>query len=300
MPKDRAATEQTPALRDLVSRGSRALRENGVEAPRLAAELLMAQVLGKDRIHYLSHGGEPAGAGVAAAYEGLILRCARGEPLQYLTGEREFYGLSFRVTPAVLIPRPETELLVEKALALASAGAGLRWVDVGTGSGCIAVSVARSLPGARVWAVDLSCEALEVARLNAARHRVEGRICFVCADLLSCFPRQPTFDFVLANLPYIPAADLPALPAAVRDFEPAMALAGGESGMHHYQRLVPQCAACLAAGGHLLLELGQGQADCGKALAEAAGLRVLECAADLQGIPRCLVARKESEVAEHG
>jgi release factor glutamine methyltransferase len=269
------------------------LRAAQVDSPRLAAETLLAHVLKWERARIIGHTHDPLAAGPWAEYQVLVRRSARGEPLHYLTGEREFYGLSFLVTPDVLIPRPETEILVEKAVELAQTRAGvLRFVDVGTGSGCIAVSVAHQLPNACGWATDLSQHALAVARENARRLGVEGRLELVCSDLLECFPAQPSFDFILSNPPYIPDSEMADLPRTVREHEPRAALDGGGSGLEIYRRLIPQAAARLAEGGCLLLEIGAGQAhEVGKLIRQA-GLALTETIQDLQSIPRCLVARK--------
>jgi release factor glutamine methyltransferase len=269
------------------------LRAAQVDSPRLAAEALLAHVLKWERARIIGHTHDPLGAGPWARFQVLVRRSARGEPLHYLTGEREFYGLPFLVTPDVLIPRPETEILVEKAVELAHTRAGaLRFVDVGTGSGCIAVSVAHQLPDARGWATDLSQHALAVARENACRLGVEGRLEFVCSDLLECFPAQPLFDFILSNPPYIPGAEMADLPRMIREHEPRQALDGGESGLEVYRRLIPQAACRLAEAGCLLLELGAGQVNEVAKLVSEAGLTLTETLQDLQSIPRCLVARK--------
>jgi release factor glutamine methyltransferase len=274
------------------------LLESGIEAPRLTAELLLAHVLGWERVRILSHPDDALSAGSLSRFQELVRRRSLGEPLQYLTGEREFYGLSFRVNPAVLVPRPETEILVEKALHLAqdcSRRGGLRFVDVGTGSGCIAITFARQVPHARGCLVDLSPEALAVARFNALRHLVASRLEFVCGDLLACFVPRPIFDIVLANPPYVSRAQIDALPSGVRDHEPRMALNGGESGLEVYERLIPQAACRVAAGGRVLLEMGAGQAGELERMLEAAGLHVQEVAEDLQGIPRCVIAAKQRQ-----
>ncbi len=271
------------------------LRCAGVDAPRRAAELLLCHVLGWDRVRVLAHDTDPLPAEAWELLSALVRRMAAGEPLQYLTTRQEFYGLLFQVNPAVLIPRPETEILVEKALQLAAAMPKehcLRIVDVGTGSGCIAVSVAAHLETARIWAVDIAAPALAVARDNAAAHGVAGRIQFLRGDMLSSFSTGGIFDFVLANPPYVSSLDAGNLSATVREYEPHTALFAGESGLEVHRKLAPQAAERLATGGYLLLEVGAGQAREVSAILEGNGLEVLEVAADLQGIPRCVVARK--------
>ena len=231
-----------------------------VDSPRLAAEVLLAHVLQWRRSQLIGHASDALSEGAWAHYEELVRRHAAGEPVQYLTGEREFYGLALRVTPAVLIPRPETEILVEEAVGLARALPGnVRFADVGTGSGCIAIALAHEVAGARGWATDLSNAALGLARENARLLGVEAKVDFVCCDLLEGFPPRPLFHLILSNPPYICGADLAGLAPGVRDHEPRLALFGGESGIDAYRRLIPQAAARLLAGGRLLLEIGAGQ-----------------------------------------
>jgi release factor glutamine methyltransferase len=276
-----------------LSRAGDEFRAAGVDAPRLTAEVLLAHVLGWERARIIAHLHDPLAAAAREQFRVLARRRAAGEPLQYLTGQQEFYGHSFRVTPAVLIPRPETEILVEKALALTRRGRGpVHFVDVGTGSGCIAIAVAHELPAATGRATDISAGALAVARENAQRLGVQGRIEFVRSDLLSCFPPRPMFDLILSNPPYVARADLAGLPGLVRDHEPHTALLGGETGLETCHRLIRQAAARLAAPGHLLLEVGDGQARDVATLIRQAGLVPDEIVEDLQGIPRCIVARK--------
>jgi len=265
----------------------------GVESPRLEAELLMTHVLGWRRARLLGHAHDPLDPEVLEEFERLTARRVAGEPLQYITGEWEFYGLPFRITPAVLIPRPETEILVERALSLAdTANTPLRFADVGTGSGCIASVIARELPGARGLATDVSLDALALARENAVRLGVAERIAFVRCDLLGCCTERPLFDLILSNPPYVAACAAADLPGTVRDYEPPLALFGGKSGIETYRRLVPQAALRLAPFGHILLEVGAGQADPVAGIAEGCGLMVKEVIEDLQGIPRCVLLQR--------
>jgi release factor glutamine methyltransferase len=264
-----------------------------MKSPALSADLLLGFTLGWNRVRIISHTEQPIAEDLWNHYKDLVARHASGEPLHYITGEREFYGLSFRVTPAVLIPRPETEVLVEKSVELMrSLSSPVRFVDVGAGSGCIAVSIAHAVPSAIGWAVDISGDALEIARKNAVRHGVADRIQLVRGDLLECFPPEPRFNFVLSNPPYVPLQEYDNLPLDVRDFEPHLALFGGESGLEIYSRLIPGVPSLLVPGGYLLVESGAGQAEQIRKLAEKAGLSVEIILKDLQGIPRCLVARK--------
>ncbi len=272
------------------------LKHERVKSPVLTADLLLGFVLGWDRVRVLSHSEQPVREESWAQFQSLVLRHASGEPLQYLTGEQEFYGLVFRVTPEVLIPRPETEILVETAISLMMSHPhiGIRFVDVGTGSGCIAVSIAHKVSSVMGWAVDNSAAALKIARENANRNGVARRIQYVQADLLECFPRRPCFDFILSNPPYVTCEEYDSLPRDVRDHEPRNALLGGEYGLEVYRRLIPEVVPRLMASGYVLLELGAGQAEQVRRLIETEGLTLSMILKDLQEIPRCLVGQKPS------
>jgi release factor glutamine methyltransferase len=224
-----------------------------------------------------------------AGYEADVARRLRHEPIQYITGEQEFYGLRLRVTPSVLIPRPETEHLVEAVVARLVETGPARILDVGTGSGAIAIALAKELPEASVTAVDLSPAALAVAAANARVHGMEGRIRFLESDLLGAI-RGEVFDAVVSNPPYVPEGDRAALAAEVREFEPGMALFGGSSGFDVYERLIPQAALALKAGGLLAMEIGFGQREAVAGL--LAGWRGVEFVDDLQGIARVVLAIK--------
>jgi release factor glutamine methyltransferase len=229
-----------------------------------------------------------------AAYDALVLRRAANEPIQYITGEQEFYGLSLRVTPAVLIPRPETELLVETVLAevkRAGVKSALRILDVGTGSGAIAIALAHNLPSARIMAVDLSGTALEIAASNAARHGLTEQIQFIESDLLEELPPDGLpFDVIVSNPPYVPAADRASLHPQVREYEPGVALFAGADGLDIYRRLIPQARAALRPNGLLALEIGHGQKEAVTAL--LSGWNELRFVDDLQQIPRIALVRR--------
>jgi release factor glutamine methyltransferase len=265
-----------------------------IESPALSADLLLGFVLGCERVRILTHPEQPVREKDWDLFGRLAIRRAAGEPLQYLTGKQEFYGLDFKVSPAVLIPRPETEILVEAAVKLMkrSSNPSPRFADVGTGSGCIAISVAYELPLTSGCAIDISAAALDVARDNALRHGVLGRILFVQANFLESAPEKPCFDFVLSNPPYIAREEYDSLPSVVKDYEPRRALYGGEAGLEAYCKLIPGAAKRLFAGGRLLLELGAGQAEPVAQLIARESLSLEMIINDLQGIPRCLIARK--------
>jgi release factor glutamine methyltransferase len=269
------------------------LRRAKVISPELAADILLGFTLGWDRVRIISHPEEAIVEDLWINFKNLIERHASGEPLHYLTGEREFYGLSFRVTPAVLIPRPETELLVEKTIELLKVyPSPARFLDIGAGSGCIAIAIAREVTSTTVWAVDISAAALNVAKQNADRHGVADRIHFVQGDLLDSFLPNESFDFILSNPPYVPLSECDNLPSDVRDYEPHLALFGGETGLEIYSRLIPRVPSHLAPGGYCLIESGAGQSEQIRELIEKAGMSIQMILNDLQGISRCLVARK--------
>lgn len=270
------------------------LKRAHIDSPALTADLLLGFVLGWDRVRLLSRPEHEMEDESWDRLRRLTHRRANGEPLQYLTGEQEFYGLPFKVTPAVLIPRPETEILVEKAIELIRdyATPNACFADIGTGSGCIAVSVALRAPAATGWAIDLSAVALEIARENAARHGVENRIRFERSDLLECFDHKPCLDFIFCNPPYVALDEYDSLPTEVKNHEPHEALFGGASGLDVYRRLIPEAKTRLVAGGSMLLEVGAGQAQQVGQFMEQEGLSLLQVLNDLQGIPRCLIGQK--------
>ncbi|MBK8479969.1 MAG: peptide chain release factor N(5)-glutamine methyltransferase [Proteobacteria bacterium] len=255
---------------------------------RLEAELLLAHGLGVDRLQLYLDFDKPLTAAELRIYRELVRRRLAREPVAYILGAREFWSRRFAVSPAVLVPRPETELLVEEALdwlrARLATTAQPCVIDVGTGSGAIAVAVALELPAARVWAVDRARAAVTVARGNALAHGAPVRWC--CADLLSVFAPRPTFDLVLANLPYIPSDELARLAPEVRDWEPRSALDGGGDGLDAIRALVCQLGSRLRAGGQVLLEVGAGQAREVAGLLEASGCEQVSVRRDLGGIDR--------------
>jgi release factor glutamine methyltransferase len=261
------------------------------ERARADAELLLMHLLRAGRAWLIAHSDAEIGSDQWEAYLALLQRRRNGEPIQYITGEQEFYGLPFRVTPDVLIPRPETEHLVEKAIELATEIERPRIVDVGTGSGAIAVALACKMPEARVTALDISAGALEVARGNAQRNAVAERIDFKQSDLLDAVG-DARFDFVVSNPPYVPTADRDSLSVEVREHEPGLALFAGEDGLDVYRRLIPAALRVLVASGYLLMEIGYGQSAAVAALLTDAGFGRIEFVPDLQGIPRVACAQR--------
>lgn len=263
------------------------------ERARLDAETLLMHLLEANRAWLIANGDDEIGEQSASRYAELVERRYRGEPIQYITGETEFYGLPFRVNPNVLIPRPETEHLVEQAIALAREFTEPRIVEVGAGSGAIAVALAVHLVGARITTIDVSAEALAVARENAARNAVSEQVRFLQGDLLEPVAGEE-FDLVVSNPPYVPEADRESLSVEVREYEPGQALFAGEDGLDVYRRLIPAAYAALAPGGYVLLEIGYGQAEGIRALLAGRGFEGIHFLPDLQGIARVACGRRES------
>lgn len=263
------------------------------ERARRDAEALLQFLLRKERAALLARWKEKLEAAEGRRYLELIHRRSLGEPLQYITGETEFYGLPFAVSPAVLISRPETEHLVEHALELAKHFAAPRILDVGTGSGAIAVSLAHLLPQATVTTIDISLPALEVARKNARQNHVADRIRFLHGDLLQPIAGE-SFELILSNPPYVPTVDKPTLSVEVRDYEPELALFAGEDGFDLYRRLVPAAHAALIPGGFLAMEIGYGQQSAMETLLSESRFSSIAFLPDLQGIPRVASACRAS------
>ncbi len=297
-------------VRTALKNGIAQLREKNVPSFTLASELLLLHVLGRNRTWLYAHPEEIVADADAQRFFELIARRAAGEPTQHLTGKQEFWGLEFEVTPDVLIPRPETEHVIEVALdrlALRelragrpqkSAGEGLQIADIGTGSGCIAIALARELPAANFIATDISAAALAVAQRNAQRHAVADRIDFCEANLLVLNSPLATrhsplsFDLIASNPPYIGRREAPSLPREVRDHEPHSALFGGEEGYELYADLVSQATRHLKPGGLLVLELGHSSLPAVQPLLDGSAWTNVGVTNDLAGIPRVLAAEK--------
>jgi len=268
--------------------------ENDVPSPRLNAELLLLFVLSRERAYLYAHPERELTADEQSNFDEVVRERARGCPTQYITGHQEFWGLDLLVSPAVLIPRPETEHVVETVLELVKeypfGGPGrLKLLDVGTGSGCIALALASELPHAEIHACDISEEALEIARVNAARLALGGKVLFRKSDLLSVYAGEP-FDFVISNPPYVGECDADKVQKQVREFEPKVAVFSGREGMEIYRRLIPQAHDVLRPGGWLVAEIGYSEEDNVRNL--LSGWSDIQVTADLQGIPRVVAARK--------
>jgi release factor glutamine methyltransferase len=273
------------------------LGRKSVDQPRASAELLLAHVLGMERIQLYLNFDRPLSPHELAAYRELIRRRAAREPTQYITGKQEFWSLEFEVTPDVLIPRPETELLVEKALELLR-GSSKRALDLGTGSGAIAIALAHECQDIRVFATDNSCTALLVARRNASRHHVSARITLVATDLFGGFSSSgPLFDVIISNPPYIGEQEFPQLAPEITQYEPNTALVAGPHGLAIIRRIIKEAPGYLKAGGSLLVEIGAGQAEMLHAeLTEDLLFDYLEIVRDYSGILRLLHLRRAPDL----
>ncbi|MGA2966187.1 MAG: peptide chain release factor N(5)-glutamine methyltransferase [Terriglobales bacterium] len=285
-------------LRQALNSGIERLTSARVPSPRMNAELLIMFTLDCVRAYLYAHSERELTPDETRRYDEALARRATGVPAQYITGHQEFWGLDLIVSPAVLIPRPETEHVVEAALELARAdGRGrpspheLRIVDVGTGSGAIAIALAKELPTAEIHATDISAEALEVARANAARHELTSRIEFHLADLLGVFS-PASFDIVVSNPPYVGESEEDCVQLEVRKFEPRNAVFAGPSGVEVIERLIPQAQIALRPGGWLVFEISGTIADRVRSLLSNWDWNAVEIRNDLQGIARVAMARK--------
>jgi release factor glutamine methyltransferase len=292
-------------LKDALARAIARLTTENVPSPRLNAELLLMFTLNSDRAYLFAHPERKLTAEEESSYEAALAERSRGVPAQYITGHQEFWGMDLIVTPAVLIPRPETEHVTETVLEIQTSGvrrqtsdqtypevrgprSKVRIADVGTGSGCIALALAKELPDAEIHATDISPDALEVARANAARHQLDRRIHFRQADLLEGVKRD--FDFVVSNPPYVGESEEDQVQLEVRKFEPRNAVFAGPKGIEVIARLIPQARKILRPGGWLIMEISGTIAEEVRKLLE--GWQEVMIKPDLQSIPRVVQARK--------
>jgi release factor glutamine methyltransferase len=290
-------------LKDALNAAIRRLTDSHVGSPRMNAEVLLMFTLDTDRAFLYAHPERELSPAEHARYEQVIAQRASGVPSQYITGHQEFWGMDLIVTPAVLIPRPETEHVIETVLEIRASDLGrqtsgpenrsptsdVRIVDVGTGSGCIALALAKEMPGAEIHATDISPDALEIAEANAARHQLEKRIIFHDTDLLLGLEGQ-SFDFVVSNPPYVGESEEDQVQLEVRKFEPRNAVFAGSTGMEVIERLVPQARTTLRPGGWLVMEISGTIARGVQSL--LSGWTDVRVTNDLQGIPRVARARK--------
>jgi release factor glutamine methyltransferase len=268
----------------------------GISSPRLDAELLLGHCLQKDRVRLYLDFECALTPDELARFRELVRRRGKREPVAYITGFKDFWSLRLAVSPCVLIPRPETEVLVEEVLKmLASGGAvsGARILDIGTGSGAIALALAKELPGAAIVACDISAQALETAGLNALSCGVADRIHFMCGDSLAALPEATAFHAIVANPPYIPSADIDALAPEIKNFEPRLALDGGPDGLDFYLAWIPQLPAYLCPQGLVAMEIGDTQGEAVSGLLQSAGVFAdVRICKDYGHKPRLVTARR--------
>jgi release factor glutamine methyltransferase len=268
--------------------GAQRLREGAVVDPRRDAGSLLAQVIGRDQTFVFAHVDDALNRKDYESFQSLIERRAGGEPLQYLTGHQEFFRLDFEVTPAVLIPRPETELIIEAALELLGDDPEPHIADVGTGSGCLAISILHELPAALAVATDVSRPALQVAQRNADRHGVADRLALVESDCFSVIDSGLRFGLIVSNPPYVSEDEMKNLQREV-NYEPRVALAAGPDGLSIIRRLLVEARPFLRPGGYFVFEIGFGQSEAVQQLIDPRAWKLVEIRADLQKIPRTFI-----------
>jgi len=279
-----------PTIADILIGGEQCLADAGIPDPRREAVTLTATALGRHRTFLYAHPEYEPTTDELGRIEEFLLRRADREPLQYIRGSQEFYGLDFEVTLDVLIPRPETEMLVERAINYLKGISKPRFMDIGTGTGCIAISILKRVPEARALAVDISPAAISVARRNAERNGVAERLILIESDLFSNVPAE-RFHLIVSNPPYVPEPDIEGLQPEVRDHEPHLALTDGRDGLSIIAKIVQRAPEFLLPGGHLLVEFGFGQAEAVWKMLSAKVWEGVGTDPDLQGIPRMLVAK---------
>ena len=284
----------------LLQWASTLLNNHHIDTPRLDAEILLSHLLGCERITLYTHPSKPLKDDIIALYESVIQRRAQRFPLQYITHRAEFMSLDFYVDERVLIPRPETEVLVEAVIKRSQTLSGIREiviVDIGTGSGNIAVTLAKQLKNARIFAVDISPDALAVAKINAQKHEVSNKIIFLCGDTFRPIEELGTIvqaHFIVSNPPYVANDEFPLLQEEVRDFEPYTALVSGQDGLQAFKRIIAEVHPWLKPGGFIAFEVGEKQAQRVSQLLQNTGLFThIECLLDYQQIPRIVVAQME-------
>jgi release factor glutamine methyltransferase len=285
------STDQPWTIGRLLEWTTRYLADKGIESPRLETQILLAHAMGCKRIQLYARFDELVEEPHRQKFRELIGRRLKGCPVAYLVGTKEFFSLELEVTPAVLIPRPDSECLVDACLRLAKDQAAPCVLDVGTGSGCLAVAIAWHNKKAQVTAIDISAEALAVAARNAARHGVAPRVQFLEGDLFGPLPGDAQFDLIVSNPPYVPHGDIPELEQTVRDFEPHLALDGGPDGFDVFGRLVAGAGSFLREGGWLLIEIGAAQEQEARRRVESqSGFELAPTLRDGAGQPRALRA----------
>ncbi len=275
------------SLKELYHQGREVIRQSGIENPELEASVLLAKALSIEAKDIYAYPEREFGPEEVEEFNRLLERRIRREPIAYILGEREFYSRSFMVTPDVLIPRPETEVLVEEALKILENFTSPSIIDVGTGSGCIAVTLGCERRDARILATDISYEALLIAGKNADRHGVSKGVSFICSDLLGCF-KDESFDLVVSNPPYVKRSDYASLDRDVRDYEPKLSLLGGEEGIEYIKEIVLQSKRALKKGGWCIVEIGVDQSGKVTEMLEEAGFKDISLTRDLSGVERVI------------
>ncbi|MGC2275623.1 MAG: peptide chain release factor N(5)-glutamine methyltransferase [Candidatus Binatus sp.] len=292
-----ATSDSARRALEAIDRASRRLADAGIDSSRLDAEVLMAEAAGVSREAVVT-GSIDLSPEILKRFDALVARRGKREPVAYIVGHKEFYSLDFEVTPAVLIPRPETEFVVGAALEFLADWPDARVLDIGTGSGAIAIAIAVNAPRARVTASDISADAIAVASRNARRHRVEERVTFRradCFDVLDGRPVLEHFELIVSNPPYLDEAEIAALEPEVRGFEPRVALSSGSGGLDILRRIVSGSSAHLVRSGGLIMEVGMGQAAAVAKLVEDAGVGAVAVINDFAGHPRVVRARRVGE-----
>ena len=284
----------TLSIADAILQSAQLLRKAGVPAARREAGSLLAHGINKDRTFLISHAEDVLSDRELGDFRDRVERRAKGEPLQYITGSQNFFGLKFKVTPDVLIPRPETELLVESALELIGSANSIPLIcDVGTGSGCIAVALLHETSVAHAIALDISEAAIRVAKDNAVHNSVDDRISFIVSDCFqSFFAGVQPFDVIVSNPPYVSDRAIQGLQREVRNYEPHLALTAGGDGLSIIRRLLNEAPDFLKPRGHLLIEIGFDQGEAIQRLIDSSRLKLLDIHPDLQGIPRIVALQK--------
>ena len=279
-------------IRKAVSEGAQLLADAGVIDARMQSSSILSHALGRSRTYIIAHADDRLSDDQLRLFQRLLTRRAGHEPLQHIVGHQEFFKLDFEVTADVLIPRPETELIVEAALEVSRADAAPSIVDIGTGSGCIVISLLHELPRARAVATDISMNALRVAQRNGERHQVIDRLSLLQTDGFAAFGPDSRFSVAVSNPPYIAEPEIDGLAREVRDFEPRAALVSGADGLAHIRSLLTGAPARVRSGGYFIFEIGFGQRAAVQKLIDPAVWQLVEIRSDLQSVPRTFVLRK--------
>jgi release factor glutamine methyltransferase len=279
-----------PNIAETLNEAAEILRASGIAEPRREANSLLAFALRKDRTFLITHRDYELSADEERYFQNVLQRRARREPFQYITGKQEFYGLDFAVTPDVLIPRPETEMIVENAIEILQARTSARFCEIGIGSGCISTAILHNVEAASAIGLDISAKSLEIAKKNAKNYSVSERLELKKSDVFDALADE-RFDLIVSNPPYIPQKDILNLQAEVRDFEPLNALTDGGNGLSIIEKIIRDAPKFLRSGGFLLMEIGFGQAEDVKNLFDEKIWGAVEILPDWQGIPRMVRAR---------